>query len=100
MHEKEFWSELGATGACTLRIAKGGAQPTLEGQKEGVKADAWFGSVTCADALGQHGFKSIMSVSKIILYFVYDDFANISPPSIFRSKQIAPFTRRRLLLMP
>ena len=77
MHEKEFWSELGATGACTLRIAKGGAQPTLEGQKEGVKADAWFGSVTCADALGQHGFKSIMSVSKIILYFVYNDFTNI-----------------------
>ena len=89
---------MGATAACTLRIAKGGTQPTLEGQKEGVKADTWFGSVTCADALGQQGFKSIMSVSLIVFYFVHACLL-IFQISFFRSKQIAPFIRRNLLWM-
>ena len=98
MQEKKYCAEMGATAACTLRIAKGGTQPTLEGQKEGVKADAWFGSVTCADALGQQGFKSIMSVSLIVFYFVHDCLL-IFQISFFRSKQIAPFIRRNLLWM-
>jgi len=62
MREKEFSSDLGATAACTLRIAKGGEQPVSPGMKECVKADAWFGSITCADVLSVHNFKSIMSV--------------------------------------
>ena len=63
MRKEKYSAELGATAACTLRLAEEGQQPLEAGQKQGLIGDAWFGSVLCADELGQKNYKAILSVS-------------------------------------
>ena len=63
MREKDFCKEIGATAACTLRMALAGNQEQEAGMRSGIKGDSWFGSVTCADELGARNKKAVLSVS-------------------------------------
>ena len=59
MKSKQYYSELGATAACTMRLAELGRC----GEIGGIKGDSWFGSAKVADALGKRGMIAVLIVS-------------------------------------
>ena len=70
MREKTYCREMGATAACTLRMCEAGQQEMEEGEKAGIKGDAWFGSVTAADELGSRDMKAVFQVSLTLHIFL------------------------------
>ena len=68
--EKTYCREMGATAACTLRMCEAGQQEMEEGEKAGIKGDAWFGSVTAADELGSRDMKAVFQVSLTLHIFL------------------------------
>jgi hypothetical protein len=72
MKSKEFNSTIGATAGCTVRLAKE-AHPVREGEPPALlEADAWFGSVRCASALAQQGYKCVLQVKQNSCLFPKD----------------------------
>ena len=62
MKESRYFSHLGATASCTLRIAEGVTDKTADKPSEIVLGDSWFGSVKAASALSEAGFESILQI--------------------------------------
>jgi len=58
---QEFCSKIGASAACSVRMALAGNQDREPGIKSGCKGDSWFGSVTCADELESRNKKAVLS---------------------------------------
>ena len=69
MRSKEYCAEMGATAACTLRMCEAGRQEMAEGERAGIKGDAWFGSVVAADELGSRGMEAVCQVSSFFVQF-------------------------------
>ncbi len=64
MKSMTYNSTIGATAGCTLRLAKE-ALPIVEGETPAlIEGDAWFGSVRCAAALAQEGYKCVLQVKQ------------------------------------
>jgi len=61
MSTTQYQQELGATAACTLRLAEGCIHPE-ENRCHTIKGDAWFGSVKAAAALGRKGIRAVLQV--------------------------------------
>jgi len=64
MKGAKYNASIGATAGCTLRCLE--ACATAEGQQcNGIKGDAWFGSVTCAAELSVQGYEAVLQVKQI-----------------------------------
>jgi hypothetical protein len=61
MATQKYQQELGATTACTLRLAEGCIAPE-DDYFHTVQGDAWFGSVRAAAALGRKGSRAVLQV--------------------------------------
>ncbi len=61
MATSQYQQELGATAACTVRLAEGCVNPE-DDRIHTIQGDAWFGSVKAAAALGQRGFRAVLQV--------------------------------------
>ena len=61
MASQQYQQELGATAACTLRLATG--RVSAENDRHyTIQEDAWFGSVKAAAALGHKGIRAVLQV--------------------------------------
>ena len=65
MKSKQYYSELGATAACTMRLAELGRSREI-GR---IKGDFWFGSCKVADVLGKKGMMAVLVVSEYTSLF-------------------------------
>ena len=61
MASQQYQQELGATAACTLRLAEG-CIAAEDDRCHTIQGDAWFGSVKAAAALGQKGIRAVLQV--------------------------------------
>jgi hypothetical protein len=61
MASQKYQQELGATAACTLRLAEECITPE-DDRCHSIQGDAWFGSVKAAAALGRKGFRAVLQV--------------------------------------
>jgi Transposase IS4 len=59
MRAGEYCDSLGATAACTLRLAE---LSLIGNTNSGLMGDAWFGSVKAATALAKKGYKAILQI--------------------------------------
>ena len=72
MCAQEFYSKVGATTACSIRMALAGNQDQEPGMKLGFKGDSWFGSVTCADELGSRNKKAVLLVCFCLMIIIFN----------------------------
>jgi len=61
MASQQYQQELGATAACTLRLATGRVSAEND-RHDTIQEDAWFGSVKAAAALGHKGIRAVLQV--------------------------------------
>ena len=67
MKAKKYFTELGATAGCSMRLAESGCGEDSAG---GIKGDSWFGSVKVADKLGTMGMMGVLVVSLFLFNFI------------------------------
>ena len=67
MKAKKYFTELGATAGCSMRLAESGCGEDSAG---GIKGDSWFGSVKVADKLGTMGMMRVLVVSLFLFNFI------------------------------
>ena len=64
-----YFSELGATASCLLRVAEGVTHKRGTQPEEIVLGDSWFGSVKAAVAQSQAGFECVLQVKQNFALF-------------------------------
>ena len=52
MKAAKFSSTMGATSGCTIRLLLNSIPVERQGEKHGIRGDAWFGSVNTANEVG------------------------------------------------
>jgi hypothetical protein len=64
MANKKYYSLIGATAGCTLRLAKETIAEDDESERHGVCGDTWFGSVKTASELATRRFECMLQVKQ------------------------------------
>ncbi len=67
MKNQQFNQEVGATAGCMLRLLLDTIPEDIS-LKQGIRADAWFGSVKTANEIGLRGHEAVLQINSTIVY--------------------------------